>query len=185
DAGRQLGARLSERRWPNAVVLGLPRGGMPVAAAVADILGAPLDVLVVRKIGVPWHEELAVGALGEDGALVVNEDVARMAGISKSDLADAAARKAAEIERRVTMFRQGRPAADLTGLTAIVIDDGVATGATARAACGIARARGAASVVLAVPVAAPDALAGMPVDEAVCLYAPEDFMAVGMHYIDF
>ncbi|MDR2997685.1 MAG: phosphoribosyltransferase [Microbacterium sp.] len=183
EAGRMLGERLAARPRPDAVVLGLPRGGVPVAAEVAAILDAPLDVLVVRKLGAPGHTEFAVGAVGEDGAQVLNEDAHRY--IDETALAAKAAHESAEVARRVGLFREGSPAADLHGRTAIVVDDGVATGATARAGCAIARARGAASVVFATPVAAPDSLAGIPADEVICLRAPAGFMAVGMHYVDF
>ncbi|MFE6997121.1 phosphoribosyltransferase [Microbacterium sp. NPDC057659] len=183
EAGRMLGERLAARPRPDAVVLGLPRGGVPVAAVVAEILRAPLDVLVVRKLGAPGHAEFAIGAVGEGGAHVLNDDARRH--IGEKALAGKIESESAEVARRVDLFREGGPATDLHGRTAIVVDDGVATGATARAGCAIARARGAASVVLAVPVAAPDALAGIPADEIVCLSAPAGFMAVGMHYVDF
>ncbi|REJ08743.1 phosphoribosyltransferase [Microbacterium bovistercoris] len=183
EAGRMLGERLAERPRPDAVVLGLPRGGVPVAAEVATTLHAPLDVLVVRKLGAPGQPEFAIGAVGEDGARVLNDDARRY--IDELALAEATAKEAAEIERRVALFREGAPATDLRGRTAIVVDDGLATGATARAGCAIARARGAASVVLAVPVAAPDSLDTVAADEVVCLSTPAGFMAVGMHYVDF
>ncbi|MFE6735211.1 phosphoribosyltransferase [Microbacterium sp. NPDC057650] len=183
EAGRMLGERLSEHPRPDAVVLGLPRGGVPVAAEVATILHAPLDVLVVRKVGAPGHAEFAIGAVGEDGARVLNDGAHRYA--DEALITEGIEREAAEVARRVELFRDGAPAADLRGRTAIVIDDGVATGATARAGCAIARARGAASVVFATPVAAPDSLPGIPADEVVCLSAPTGFMAVGMHYVDF
>ncbi|MFC4137594.1 MULTISPECIES: phosphoribosyltransferase [unclassified Microbacterium] len=183
EAGRMLGRRLAERPRQDAVVLGLPRGGVPVAAEVASILHAPLDVLVVRKLGAPGHAEFAIGAVGEDGARVLNDDAHLYA--DEAAIAEKTEREEAEVERRVVLFREGAPAAALDGRTAIVVDDGVATGATARAGCAIAKARGAASVVLAVPVAAPDSLQSIPSDEVVCLSAPAGFMAVGMHYFDF
>lgn len=180
-----LAERLAEHPLTEPVVLGLPRGGVPVAAEIAQALAAPLDVLVVRKLGFPGHEEFAMGAVGEGGARVLDQRVA--AGVSRRDLERIEAREAAEVEERVARFREGRPAIDLQGRTAVIVDDGVATGATARAACAIARARDAAAIVLAVPVAAPDSLAGLAdaADEIVCLYAPAGFMAVGMHYVDF
>lgn len=191
DAGRRLGARLAEDPPPDPVVLGLPRGGVPVAAEVAGVLGAPLDVLVVRKVGVPWQPELAMGAVGEEGAAVRNADVIRAAAVDEETVRAGERRERAEVERRARLFRGGRAPVPLAGRTALLVDDGIATGATVRAACAIARARGAARVVVAVPVAAPDALAGLrsgasPVaDAVVCLDAPEGFMAVGMHYVDF
>ena len=180
-----LAARLAADPPSHPVVLGLPRGGVPVAAEIARALGAPLDVLVVRKLGVPWHPEVAMGAVGEDGATVLNTDVTAAARVTLDDVEAVAQRERAEVEQRVIRFREGRPPAPRAGRTAIVVDDGIATGATMRAACSIARVRGAASVVVAVPVAAPDALAALDADDIVCLSSPEDFMAVGMHYLDF
>ncbi|MFJ4166601.1 phosphoribosyltransferase [Microbacterium sp. NPDC089698] len=191
DAGRRLAALLVADPPADAVVLGLPRGGVPVAAEVARALGAPLDVLVVRKVGVPWQPELAMGAVGEEGAAVRNPDVVRASGIDERTLRTAERRERAEVERRAGLFRGGRPPEPLAGRTALIVDDGIATGATVRAACAIARARGAARVVVAVPVAPPEALEALragpdpEADEVVCLEAPEDFMAVGMQYVDF
>lgn len=185
EAGRLLGERLAAKERPDAVVLGLPRGGVPVAAEVARLLDAPLDVLVVRKIGAPSQPELAVGAVGEEDALVVNDEIRSWVGMSDAAFAAARERETAEVVARATRFRQDRKPLSLRGRTAIIVDDGVATGATAAVACQIARARGAASVVLAVPVAAPDSLPSIPADEVVCLAAPDTFMAVGMHYTDF
>ena len=186
DAGRRLAAKLSEREWTDPIILGLPRGGVPVAAEVARALGAELDVLVVRKLGVPGHEEVAMGAVGEDGATVLNDDVIGMGSISASAVTVARQREGDEVDRRVDMLRERRPAPDLSGRTAIVVDDGIATGATARAGCAIARTRGATRVILAVPVAPPDAAAHVPeADEVICVLTPESLMSVGMHYIDF
>jgi len=191
DAGRRLAALLVADPPPDPVVLGLPRGGVPVAAEVARALGAPLDVLVVRKVGVPWQEEVAMGAVGEEGAAVRNPDVVRAAGVDEQTLRAAERRERAEVERRARLFRGGRAPEPLDGRTALIVDDGIATGATVRAACAIARARGAARVVVAVPVAAPTALEELrsgpdpDADEVVCLEAPDGFMAVGMHYVDF
>ena len=191
DAGRRLAALLVADPPPDPVVLGLPRGGVPVAAEVARALGAPLDVLVVRKVGVPWQPELAMGAVGEEGAAVRNPDVVRAAGVDEQTLRAAERRERAEVERRARLFRGGRAPEPLDGRTALIVDDGIATGATVRAACAIARARGAARVVVAVPVAAPTALEELrsgpdpDADEVVCLEAPDGFMAVGMHYVDF
>ncbi|MFB7843058.1 phosphoribosyltransferase [Microbacterium sp. NPDC056052] len=191
DAGRRLAALLEADPPADAVVLGLPRGGVPVAAEVARALGAPLDVLVVRKVGVPWQPELAMGAVGEEDAAVRNPDVVRAAGVDAQTLRGAERRERTEVERRAGLFRGGRAPEPLAGRTALIVDDGIATGATVRAACAIARARGAARVVVAVPVAPPEALEELragpdpDADEVVCLEAPEDFMAVGMHYVDF
>ncbi|MFD5226307.1 phosphoribosyltransferase [Microbacterium sp. NPDC058342] len=186
DAGRQLARELTRRARDDSVVLGLPRGGVPVAAEVARALSAPLDVLVVRKVGAPGHEEVAMGAVGEDGAVVRNPDVIAAVGADEETLAAAEEHERAVVERRAGMLRAGRPAERLAGRAAIIVDDGIATGATVRTACRVARARGAARVVVAVPVAAPSALAGLDeCDEVVCLCAPPGFVAVGMHYIDF
>ena len=193
DAGRHLATELADRRLDRTladpVVLGLPRGGVPVAAEVAQALDAPLDVLVVRKLGLPRQPELAMGAIGERGARVLNDDVLVQGRISAEELAAVEGRERAELEARLRRFRGAAPPVDLAGRTAVIVDDGVATGATARVASLVARELGAASVVLAMPVGAPDSvadLAAMPqVDEVVCLWAPPGFMAVGMHYLDF
>lgn len=186
EAGRMLAERLADERLEHPVVLGLPRGGVPVAAEVARVLDAPLDVLVVRKLGVPGFAEVAMGAVGEGGVAVVNQDVLAIQHVA-SDVVEAVRRREeAEVERRIRLFREGRPAIGLRGRCAIVVDDGVATGATARAACAIVRARGAASVLLAVPVAAPEALATIAdAGRTLALLTPVEFLAVGMHYVDF
>lgn len=187
EAGRLLGERLAEAPpFAGPVVLGLPRGGVPVAAEVARALDAPLDVLVVRKLGVPAHEEVAAGAVGEGDAIVLNRGVIASAGVSERELGAVESREREEVARRVGRFRSGRPPVGLAGRTAIVVDDGMATGATAAVGCRIARALGAHRVVLAVPVASPDALASFDAaDEIVCLAAPSGFMAVGQFYDDF
>lgn len=187
DAGRRLGERLRHLRDEPSVVLALPRGGVPVAAEVARALDAPLDVLLVRKLGVPFQPELAMGAIGEDGVRVLNAEVVRMAQVSGPELADTEARERIELERRARRYRGGRALVPLRGKTAIVVDDGIATGSTARAACRVARAHGAARVVLAVPVAPRDwtqRLAG-EADELVALETPDPFQAVGRFYADF
>jgi putative phosphoribosyl transferase len=186
-AGQRLASTLRHLRDENVVVLGLPRGGVPVAAEVARALRAPLDVLVVRKVGVPWRPELAMGAIGEGDAGVVNDAVVRMAGVKPDELGAAQARARAEVQRRVQAFRDHRPRVPLAGRTAVIVDDGVATGSTARAACRIARAQGATRIVLAVPVASADAVAGLSdaADNVVCLLTPASFGAVGQFYDDF
>lgn len=153
EAGRRLGRCLGHLRGETPVVLGLPRGGVPVAFEVAAALGAPLDALLVRKLGVPHQPELAMGAIGEDGVRVVDDDVVAASRVSAHDIADVEARERRELERRALRYRGDRPPLALTGRTAIVVDDGIATGSTARAACRVARAHGAERVVLAVPVA--------------------------------
>ncbi|MFJ2191778.1 phosphoribosyltransferase family protein [Kitasatospora sp. NPDC087861] len=187
DAGRRLAARLAHLGGPDTVVVALPRGGVPVAAEVATALGAPLDICVIRKLGVPFQPELGMGAIGEDGVRVLNEQVIRLAGIGDDQLAEVERRERAELERRARRYRGGRPPTDLRGRTVIVVDDGVATGSTAHAACRIVRARGAARVVLAVPVAPgdwTDRLAGVA-DEFVCVGTPSPFFAIGEFYGDF
>ncbi|WP_346957883.1 phosphoribosyltransferase [uncultured Arthrobacter sp.] len=186
DAGRQLGRRLSDLRGQDIVVLGLPRGGVPVAFEVAAALDAPLDVIVVRKLGLPYQPELAMGAIGEGGARVLEEHVLAQSRISERELQAVEERERAVLEDRVARFRKGRGRQDLTGRIAVIVDDGIATGSTARVACRIARKLGAARVILAVPVAPADTLASLSEpDEVVCLATPRHFSAVGYHYRDF
>jgi len=187
DAGRRLAAQLEHLRGPDVVVVGLPRGGVPVAVEVARALGAPLDVIVVRKLGVPFQPELAMGAIGEGGALVVDERVVVEAGVTAEEFAAVEGRERAELERRVRRFRGGRPPVPLVGRTVVVVDDGIATGSTARAACQVARAQGAARVVLAVPVAPPGSVVALrpDADEVVCVEIPAWFFAIGEFYDDF
>jgi predicted phosphoribosyltransferase len=187
DAGERLAAALARFRTEDVVVLGLPRGGVPVAAVVARALGAPLDVIVVRKLGVPAHRELAMGAIGDGGVRVVNEDVLRAEGVTARELAEVEARERAELIRRARDLRGDRPPVSVAGRTAIVIDDGIATGSTASAACEVIRALRADRVVLAVPVGARQALEALRrvADEVVCLETPEPFYAVGQWYADF
>jgi len=187
DAGRRLAMLLEHLRGQDAVVVGLPRGGVPVAFEVARTLGAPLDVIVVRKLGVPFQPELGMGAIGEGGARVVDKAVQVAAGVSAEELAAVEASERAELERRVQRFRGARHPVPLAGRTVVVVDDGIATGSTARAACQVARARGASRVVLAVPVAPPESVAtlGHDADEVVCIEMPKRFRAVGEFYEDF
>ncbi|MFB6657569.1 MULTISPECIES: phosphoribosyltransferase family protein [Streptomyces] len=187
DAGRRLAVALRHLGRRDPVVLGLPRGGVPVAYEVAQDLGAPLDVIVVRKLGVPYHPELGFGAIGEGGVRVISEEIVRRTGVGEKDLVAVERAEAAELVRRAHAYREGRPRLPLEGRAVVVVDDGVATGATARAACQVVRAQGAAYVVLAVPVASPDAAARLreDADEVVCLSAPALFSAVGEWYRDF
>ncbi len=187
DAGQRLAARLGHLRGEPVVVLGLPRGGVPVALEVARALGAPLDVIVVRKLGVPFQPELGMGAIGEDGVRVINREVVREAMVSEEEIAGVEARERAELERRVQRLRGGRPRQPLAGRIALIVDDGIATGSTARAACQVARAQGAARVVLAVPVAPPGWQARLraAADELICVATPAGFFAIGQYYADF
>lgn len=187
DAGRRLAGVLGHLRGRPLVVLGLPRGGVPVAFEVARALAAPLDVIVVRKLGVPFQPELGMGAIGEGGVRIVNREIVEMAGVSDRALAEVESRERAELERRASRYRGDRAPVPIAGRTVVVVDDGIATGSTARAACQVARARGAARVVLAVPVAPrgwADRISG-DADECVSVEAPEAFFAIGEFYADF
>ncbi len=187
DAGRRLAARLGHLRGEPAVVLGLPRGGVPVAFQVARALGAPLDVIVVRKLGTPFRPELAMGAVGEGGVAVINRQVVDSARVPEDELAAVQAREQAAADARAARYRARWPRRPLDGRVAVVVDDGIATGATARAACQIARAHGAARVVLAVPVAPPgwEERIGADADELVCVATPPGFFAIGEFYARF
>jgi putative phosphoribosyl transferase len=188
DAGRRLAERLRDYAGrDDVIVLGLPRGGVPVAAEVARALGVPLDVFLVRKLGVPGREELAFGAIASGGARVLNRDVVTTLGIDERTIEEVAKREQAELERRAEAYRGTAEPPDLEGRTAILVDDGLATGASMRAAVEAVRGLGPERVVVAVPAAARqtcDALA-RAVDEVVCLLTPEPFFAVGMWYRDF
>jgi putative phosphoribosyl transferase len=185
-AGHALAEHLSAYAGRDDVtVLGLVRGGVPVAAVVAERLGAPLEVLVVRKLGVPWAAEVAFGAMGPDGVVVRNEEIAGQ--LPAADIAAVQRREEIELRRRERLYRAGRGPLELAGRIAIVVDDGLATGATARAAVVVARKLGAAAVVLAAPVGSPDAVAavGEIADEVVCPLSPRGFGAVSRYYDRF
>jgi predicted phosphoribosyltransferase len=188
DAGRQLSRKLDRfKDKPDVVVLALPRGGVPVAYEVAGYLDAPLDVFLVRKLGVPGHEELALGAIASGGTRVLNDDVVQMARIPDHAIDAIAAREQRELERRESAYREGRPPAPVHGRTAILVDDGLATGATMLAAARAVRNLGPKRVIIAVPVAARDTCDFLQreVDEIVCSETPEPFRAVGLWYEDF
>ena len=188
DAGRQLASAVRDAvLGSDVVVLGLPRGGVPVAFEVAQALGTPLDIIAVRKLGVPFQPELAAGAIGEDGIRVENEEVRRLSALDQADIDGLEDRERPELERRARLYRGARPRVDVTGRCVVVVDDGVATGSTARAACQVARAHGAVRVVLAVPVASREAARtlGDVCDQVVCVATPEPFWAVGEWYEDF
>lgn len=186
-AGALLGVETAKVGLDRPIVLGLPRGGVPVAAEVAAALDAPLDVIVVRKLGVPGHSELAMGAVGENGVVVLNDDVVEYEAIDERAMVEVESRERSELDRRLARVRSVRPYEPLTGRSVVVVDDGVATGATMRAAILVARASGAAEVTVAVPVAPPDTVAMLSsvADHVVCLAQPEPFGSVGSWYRDF
>jgi len=188
EAGRLLAEKLEKYAGrDDVIVLGLPRGGVPVAYEVARKLSVPLDVFIVRKLGVPGFEELAVGAIASGGVRVLNEDVMRALPNAKEIIESVTARETAELERREQSYRDGRPAPELRDRVVILVDDGLATGATMRAAVAALRQRGVAKIVVAAPVGAPDTCREFEeeVDEIVCATAPEFFQAVGQYYEDF
>ncbi len=187
DAGEKLAWELSEFQGGNTVVVGLPRGGVPVAAEVARQLGAPLDVLPVRKLGHPNQPELAIGAIAQGGFVVRNEALAGASGVSDADFEALASRERRELVRRAANYRGDRPPLDLANKVVVLVDDGLATGATMRAAVAAARGLGAARVIVAVPVASPEtrALLEAVADQVVCVAEPTAFSSVGEWYADF
>lgn len=188
DAGRQLAARLMHYAGrPEVIVLALPRGGVPVAYEVATALGAPLDVFLVRKLGVPGHEELAMGAVASGGVRVLNTEVVEALGISEQAIEGVAQQELRELERRERVYRGGRPPPELRDRVVILVDDGLATGSTMRAAVRAVRKQQPARVVVAVPTAAASSCFSLEreADEVVALMTPEDFYAVGQWYEDF
>jgi len=188
DAGRRVaGALEAYADNPDVVVLALPRGGVPIGYEVASRLHAPLDLYLVRKLGVPGHEELAMGALASDGTCVVDDDLIVSLHIDDATVDEVIQREIAELRRREAAYRQSRPAVDIGGKIVIVVDDGLATGATMRAAAMALRAQHPVAIVAAVPVAAPRTCASLQrvVDRVVCVYTPEPFHAVGLYYHNF
>jgi len=186
DAGRKLAGALERFRSRSPVVLALPRGGVPVGLEVARALGAPLDVIDARKLGAPGHEELAVGAIAP-GAVYVDRLLVRRLGVSAAYLEQITTAEGRELERRERLYRSGRPPLDVEGRVVILVDDGLATGATARVAVASLRQRRPAQVILAVPVGAPETVARLRevADDVVCLETPPDFRAVSLAYRDF
>lgn len=190
DAGRQLARILERFRGQDIVVLGLPRGGVPVAAEVAAALHAPLDVIVVRKLGLPFDPEVAMGAIGEEGVRVLDPRILALAEVTEDQINAVERSETAVLDARVTELRGFGHRLDLTGRTAVIVDDGVATGSTAQAACRVARLLGAARIVLAVPVIASDAVSeltkpGELADDVISVAAPFGFAAVGQYYRHF
>ena len=187
EAGARLAEELERYRSEHPVVLGIPRGGVPVAAEVARRLGSELDVIVARKLGAPGHEELALGAVTADGGRFLNADVVRALRVSDAYLETVTAREMAEAHRREQRFRGARGPVELRGKLVILVDDGLATGATMVAAARALRARGPRRVVAAVPVGSGQAVAALAaeVDEVICPRRPEPFVAIGLHYADF
>ncbi len=187
DAGRELAERLAPYRGTGALVLGIPRGGVPVAAEVARQLGADLGVVVARKLGAPYQEELAIGAVTADGGRYLNEDLVRELGVSESYIEAVTAKQRAEAQRRDRRFRGAGGPPPVAGRVVILVDDGLATGATVHAAIRSVREQGAARIIVAAPVGPAgtcDTLRA-EADEVVCLHQPEPFYAVGLHYEDF
>lgn len=186
-AGRKLARRLDHLRDRPTVVLGLPRGGVPVGFEVARRLAAPLEVLLVRKLGVPFQPELAMGAIGEGGVRIVDENLVRRLEISPDRIEEVEARERVEMKRQAEVYRQGRPPVDLAERTAVIVDDGIATGSTALIACSIARRLGAERIVMATPVAPRDArtLFEDVADRLVAVVTPRWLGAIGFYYADF
>jgi putative phosphoribosyl transferase len=187
DAGRRLAERLGDLAGGDTVVLGLPRGGVPVAAEVAEALGAALDVLVVGKVGVPGHEELALAAVADDGQVALNPNVMAAVGMTDADVEELARRHAAALAHRADELRGGVPALPIEGRTVVVVDDGMATGATMRVAVDVVRRRDPDRVVVGVPVASPEACVAVAdtADRVECLTTPSHFRAVGTWYENF
>ncbi|HEX9606273.1 MAG TPA: phosphoribosyltransferase [Gemmatimonadaceae bacterium] len=188
DAGRRLAEALSSYAGqPDLLILALPRGGVPVAYEMARALHAPLDVFLVRKLGFPGHPELAMGAIATGGVRILDRQLIRMYGVPAEEIERVTAAERREMERRERLYRDGRPPPDVSGRTVILVDDGLATGSSMRAAVEALREEGAKKIVVAVPVAARDTCAAMKdeVDEIVCALTPEPFRAVGIWYADF
>lgn len=186
-AGRALGGSLTHLRAADPLLLGLPRGGVPVAIGLAEVIGGEVDVLLVRKLGLPRQPELAMAALGDGGVLVLNTDVLDRGGVTPAEFAEVSSAEHAELERRRAVLRGDAPPPDLTGRVVVIVDDGMATGATVAAACRVARAQRPHRLIVAVPVSAPEAMHRVTpeADEIVCPWVPRDLGGVGGAYDDF
>jgi putative phosphoribosyl transferase len=187
EAGRALAARLGHLSGENVIVLALPRGGVPVGVEIARALHAPIDVFNVRKLGVPWHDELAMGAIAAGGVRVLNEDVIAGTGVTAEDLDRVTAEQQIELERRERLYRDGRAAPNVAGKTVVLVDDGIATGASARAAISVLRSQNPLRLVLAVPVIQQSVATELArdVDQVVAVLMPSDLFAIGAWYADF
>ncbi|MEM8853131.1 MAG: phosphoribosyltransferase [Pseudomonadota bacterium] len=187
DAGRQLAAKLDPYKWSNALVLALPRGGVPVAGEAAMHLGLPLDIMLVRKLGVPGHEEFAMGAIADGDVIIINENTVHGLRIGDEAIERVAAIARKELARRDAAYRAGRSAPSVKGRVVILVDDGIATGADMRAAVEAAKRQGASKVIVAVPVASQEAvdLLARFADEVVCVFIPDDFAGISWFYEDF
>lgn len=188
QAGRKLAEALKKHHpIENGIVLGLPRGGVPVAAEVATAMGVDLDVFVVRKLGAPFNEEFAMGAVAQDGGLFLDQPTLAMLRLSEKEIKPLIEKKRREVEERIRKFRGGRPPLDLKNKTVILVDDGVATGSTMKAAVLVLKNQPIRSLIVAIPVGPPSTVAELRVmaDEVICLYEDEGFMAVGQYYADF
>jgi putative phosphoribosyl transferase len=189
SAGRALAEALSTKALPDPVILALPRGGVPIGAEVAKALKAPMDLVMVRKIGVPWQPELAAAAVidGDDPQIVLNDEVCMLADVSRTYIDEAAKRELEEIKRRRKLYFDNSPRALIAGRSAIVVDDGIATGTTMRAVIRALRRKNPKSILLAVPVAPAETVEALraEIDDVVCLATPEPFYGIGLHYADF
>ncbi len=188
EAGRLLGDALAFLKGrKDVIVLAIPRGGVPVGWEVAAMIGAPLDIVITRKMGAPGNPELAVGAVTQDGEMILDDDVVRMLGVSKDYLNREAARQVEEVKERERKYRGARPYPELEGKTVVIVDDGIATGSTIRAAAESVRRRGAATIIIAAPVAPPHTVSELSkyADRVVCLSTPDYFSAIGQFYEDF
>ncbi|MGD6806199.1 MAG: phosphoribosyltransferase [Candidatus Bathyarchaeia archaeon] len=187
DAGKRLAAALSDFAGRNGVVLAIPRGGVVVGYQIAEALDLPLDVIIPRKLGAPGNPELAIGAIAEDGTAVLDDELIRYLGVGRQYIYEEGERQKAEIGRRLKVYREGMPPQNLKGKEVIVVDDGIATGSTMKAALASVKNRGAASVTVAVPVGPPSTIEELKrrADHVVCLYTPEYFEAIGQFYANF